>query len=504
MALFGCAENARVVHFAVSLIAELSLQNFARILSVVDVLTLVSWSPILSEPSTEEFRSISDFSCYFRFVVVNITTFFSKSPGVWPDSLLALTQIGSVVLLYYAISSAYLFDVSLLFILCEFSAVFWSGDRRRQRRSWIHNASFRISRLARNPFSRSTRRSLLLPLVKADESPRDIAGRSLSPTRETNATAAVQVNGNLVSAFVDIIPEVSGYKAEKRVVHVHCMYRFRNRAPVTVVFLHQFGSGTFTWHMLMTELAERANFNLLAFDRVGHGLTFSSELIETSEDMTPISEDLSLVTHFQDAVNKPSFDSSLIEQILKFLGQTQPLVLVSSGGAGARLAIDYAAMRPFVKGVVLIAPYQLRTDGFPSVLKSVATAQVGRALTVAMARSEVCDVIPRRSWGSGNIPAPLLQAYRESADNPGWEDAMLNLLQRPIEGSVQDPHCPVLIISGQEDHFVESAEEYSEIAKEFENSSLIQLRHCGAAPQEEVPNQVCGHLIAFVSSLVSA
>ena len=505
MAETGCTDSFKSLHFAVSIAFHCIQQSFARILSIFDVLVLVSWGPIWSDPSNESFWLLSDILCYSRFLVVNIALSYASSGGIWPDALLLLCQVGSIGLLLDIVSSRCVLYVSMIFTSLEFIVVFWSGERRRQRRMWIHNATFRISTLSRNPFHRSRRRSLLLPLVQrqeANEGKARYKEGDVSPLRgELNI---VKVNKSLSSSFVDIIPKVSGHSADRRIVHVHCLYRMRGNAPRTIVFLHQFGGGTFTWQTVMAELSEREkSFNLLAFDRVAHGMTFfSSDPLDTGRDeSTPVSEE---VITFQDAVNMADFDSSLIDLSLDQLGcsgSESSLFFVASGGAGAKVALDYVENNPRrkVDGIALISPYGLKTDGFPSVLKAVATAQVGRALTMSMAMSEVTGVIPRRSWQSRNVPKPLLEVYRASIETPEWEDAMLNLLQRPIKGTYKDPQCPVLLISGEFDHFVESPDEYENLSQIFSSlHSWVVIPKCGAAAQEESPSQVCDQLLDFI------
>ena len=494
MSQFECSDNTRSARFALSLITEYSQQNISRILTLLDLLSLVSWSPFWDVPSKESFSLVCDLLCFSRFAVLNLVISFAKSVGIWPDVLLILVELGSIVLLSDLLESQRLYNLSILFISLEFVSVFWGGERRRQRRLWVHNATFRISELRRNPFNRSSRRSLLLPLLEERRDPRfaeEAPHGEISPVR--SHTEILKISEWISSCFVDVIPEAPGQEIEGTKMHVHCIFHITSSTNTTLVFLHQFGGGAFTWHALLSKFSEEDSFNLVAFDRIAHGLTFFSQ---------------SLTPAYQSAIIRDDFDSTMVDKVLDSLFKgpaSTNVVFVACGGAGARVALDYIQLsgKHKVKGIVLISPYGLaKSDGFPSLLKSVATAQVGRALAVSMARSEVSEVIPRRSWDNRRVPDAVLQAYRESVETPGWEDSMLSLLQRPIKGTVPDPGCRVLILCGDNDHLQESPSEYLDLREKFlSETSFIVLNQCGASPQEEQPITVCEQIRAFVDIL---
>ena len=68
----------------------------------------------------------------------------------------------------------------------------------------------------------------------------------------------------------------------------------------------------------------------------------------------------------------------------------------------------------------------------------------------------------RRSWDKGGgevtIPPSLLLNYQRSVDTIGWDDAILGLLKRrrgvAASSSGGGLGVPVLIVSGDSDHFV--------------------------------------------------
>ena len=55
-----------------------------------------------------------------------------------------------------------------------------------------------------------------------------------------------------------------------------------------------------------------------------------------------------------------------------------------------------------------------------------------------------------------------------------------------------------MIIAGDSDHFIGSLAEYPALALAL-NARLVVLPHCGAAPQEEQPEQVARLIRSFFS-----
>lgn len=497
--------------FACFLLKDVFLQLSVRLLSVVDLVCLCTWSPVWVTPSQEPFGDVCDLLCYMRFVSLNVARSFSQSANIWPDLLVGLSQILSAVVLSDVVFNSTVLYVSLGLVAAEFVISVFSSERRRQRNLWAHNAAFRISSFRRNPFQRSARRSLLLPLLHPNRRAKiDVS----TETQTIPDPIAVQLNEQILSSFVDIIPEVSGHNPEKRILHVHCLFSTKGDAcTTTFVFIHQFGSGAFTWQSVMADLAQ-SNVNLIAYDRMAHGLTFASEPIldvPRSEflDVTPSDDDMRETLNFQDVVNTSSFDVEMIDILVDKLGcSSERLFLVACGGAGARIAIDYISRSPRssqVGGLLLVSPYNLESDGIPSVLRSMAAAQIGRALLVSMAKSEVTDVILRRSWESKEIPQSLVDAYHKAVETPGWEDAMTSLLKRPRDGteqaSLSSATCPVKIVVGEKDHFVESLDSYKDIIRNVSKSSLTVISKTGASPQEEQPHEVSSIISSFINSL---
>lgn len=500
-----CVEMSECVgglRFACILAKEVVKQTAGRLVSLLDLFCLASWSFVWSVPSLEPVSPLADALCYLRFLSVNIAVSFRNSTGIWPDVIVALTHLVSAVVLSDAFVDDSVYCVTLAIIAAEFSLVFFSADRRRQRKLWTHNATFRISQLTRNPVQRSIRRSLLLPLVNRRDGSQD----------ESEDVNVVKIHERISSSFLDITPEVSGHNPEKRILHVHCLHSNNaTTAKTTAVFLHQFGSGAFTWQAVMADLADSNKLNVVAFDRTAHGLTFASppllESREASVHTTPLNDEVVPTVNFSDAVNAPNFEVDLIDQVLVSLNLGQGSVfLIASGGAGAAIAMQYVASslkRSAVRGIVLVSPYDLATDGIPSVLKSVSTAQVGRALVVSMAKSEVADVLVRRSWESKRIPSSITDAYKNSVETPGWEDAMLNLLKRPVGVTSSAPiETPVMVVAGACDHFIESVDEYQRFAEKLPNGRLEVIPKVGSSPQEERPKEVARLIRAFIARQV--
>ena len=485
------------VRFALELIGEFTIQSAVRILTILDLVLLSSWSPVWTSPSLEPLASIADCACYTRFICLNVARSFKFSTSIWPDAVATIACLVSIVVLSDVLFNYELYYASFFIISLEFGFSVLSAERRRQRKLWTHNATFRISNQfrRRNPFQRSIRKSLLRPLLPV---PTDV---------EAGAHDIHLEGGKLISSFMDVIPEVKGRNPEKRILHVHCLFSYpepkSSSDNPTIVFLHQFGSGAFTWQYVMADLRERLpNANLIAFDRTAHGLTFPSDPILPERsvsdilDVTPTDEENVETVSFQDSVNSSNFEIALIDNIVSSRHRDgAPLVIVSCGGSGANLALAYASQSDYkseLAGIVVVSPYLTESDGIPSVLRSVASAQVGRALLVSMAKSEVTDVILRRSWDSSEIPSSLVEGYKKAVEMPLWEELMVKILKRPLFTNVDKKliACPVVVVSGERDHFVDDKDHYTRWSSDFPKCHNIRIPMCGASPQEENPHEV--------------
>lgn len=163
----------------------------------------------------------------------------------------------------------------------------------------------------------------------------------------------------------------------------------------------------------------------------------------------------------------------------------------------------YESHKSLVRGIIFISPYWVGFGGIPSILRSMASANVGRALLLSMTKSEVTDLLPRRAWGTRVIPNSLLAAYRHCVDVPGWEEDILQVLARTTASHrPKNVDVPVLLLHGDSDHLTEAPAEYAEFISEFSHSRTTVLADCGAAPQEELPELVCAAITAFVTEIL--
>jgi pimeloyl-ACP methyl ester carboxylesterase len=242
-------------------------------------------------------------------------------------------------------------------------------------------------------------------------------------------------------------------------------------------------------------------------------MTFADpNLIRDDEDSTPHGEDLSKVVHFSDAIHRDEFDLDIVDDLVCLASDPQTaqkpeLILVTCGGSGARIALDYmksdSQSRCVVKGVIFVSPYLLESRGVPSVLRSVASASVGRALVVSMAKSEITQVIPRRSWEAKSIPKEITGAYEKTAEIPEWEDSILGYLRRPVEVPFHPPTltCKSMVIKGEFDHWITSEYEYERFASSIGSAlSVATVHRSGSWPQEEQPATLASLIYHFVIS----
>ena len=511
-----------------------------------------------------------------RLVGLNILVSFRKFNSILIDICLCATQglslafaIGVPIFFAFKIDISVTGDdsvregvkqqilFSLIFqalILSEFITLFGHADRVRARQVWQHNATFRFPRSKfslkkMNPFRKAARKDLLLPLIShPDQADSPIAKRSegrrskwspinapshlVSPTssdqrsevhlgeediwtfhdkeefmsaeatprrsEQLREATTVAVSETLASSMVDISD-----------LHVHCLVSRKaasRPSKLQILYLHQFGSGAFTWQPVMSRVACASDREIdqIAFDRYGHGLTVSKS------------------QHFPHLPTNLFTAASIIPQLLPQLAadslsqkdtstSSPSLIVVAAGGYGARLAFELSSVI-HISGLILISPSAFETNGIPSILRSISSTSVGRALTLSMARTEIASVLPKQGWSSYSDPRfnQLIDAYRKSVQVPEWEDAIVNMLQNCREeidlmapDSENDDSvsvsCPAIILfsDSSESTRMEMAALRS---RYFPSALLVPVPETGSSIQEQRPEFVANYIVQFIQT----
>ncbi len=251
-------------------------------------------------------------------------------------------------------------------------------------------------------------------------------------------------------------------------------YERAGEGEPALILLHGFGASTFSWHKVITPLAEVGT--VVAFDRPAFGLT-ERPLPGEWEGESPYS---------------PAAQVALTVGLMDELGLEKAVLVGNS--AGGTVAVQTAQAHPNrIAALVLVDPaiYTGGGAGAPGwVLRSPQLRHVGPLLvrSIATRGEELID----RAW---HDPALITEATREGYRLPlqarHWDRALWELTR--ARAGAPDPaenldalRLPVLVITGDDDRIVPT-EESIRLAAELPNADLVVIPDCGHVPQEECP-----------------
>lgn len=258
-------------------------------------------------------------------------------------------------------------------------------------------------------------------------------------------------------------------------------------SKATFVLLHGFTFNAFTYNQLLDGLARYGR--VVAYDQIPYGLS-SKPLPGTWSAENPYSKAAARkrLFAFMDALH--------IDQAI--------LVGNSSGGT---LALEAALSNPErVPALILLSPWvHAKRPIFPDWFAQL--PQVHR-LTLLLARylgetSPLLDYSYAQPMRIDDQRRALTGIHREMAN---WDAAWAALLNRsltdPVEISahLEEIRQPVLVISGELDQIVPSADTQA-TAAELPNAQFVEVPDCGHVPQEECPLQVIDTVSAWLQTV---
>ncbi|KAI3848859.1 hypothetical protein MKX03_034245 [Papaver bracteatum] len=265
-----------------------------------------------------------------------------------------------------------------------------------------------------------------------------------------------------------------------------------------IVLIHGFGASAFHWRYNIPELAK--NYKVYAVDLLGFG--WSEKALIDYDAMV-----------WRDQV------VDFMKEVVK-----EPAVLVGNSLGGFTALISAADLADQVVGVALLnsagqfggASAKTEQVSEESVLQkfllkplkeAFQRVVLGIVFWQAKQPARVKSVLKSVYVNSSNVDDYLVQSITKPADDPNAGEVYYRLMSRfmsnqtkyPLEIILSKLSCPLLLLWGDLDPWVGPAKA-NQIKEFYPQSSLVNLQ-AGHCPHDEVPEQVNGALVEWLSSL---
>ena len=280
-----------------------------------------------------------------------------------------------------------------------------------------------------------------------------------------------------ISPLKDVVPPAELAEADSQFatiddVTVH--YKTAGNGNEVLILLHGFGASTFTWHRVLSPLAQ--NYSVFAYDRTGFG--YSSR---------PVSEEWG---------NKnPYSPLSQVEQLITLMDSLgiEEAVLVGSSAGGITAALTTVYYPERVKALVLVAA-AIFQGGPPRWLRpALRIPQVKRLGFLAMRYyyTYFFDEIHKRAWHDpSRRTSEIRDGYAKPLKAENWDRALWEYVcaYEPLNlgNRLNEIERPVLIITGDDDHIV-PLRGSKRIADQITHADLVIMPDTGHLPHEENP-----------------
>ena len=227
----------------------------------------------------------------------------------------------------------------------------------------------------------------------------------------------------------------------------------------TIVFLHEALGSVAQWRDFPNKISEITCFNVLAYDRLGHGLS----------DAMLQKRDFNYLQHEAWEV---------LPSVLEQLGIKKPILWGHSDGGS--IALLYASRFP---------TQALVTEAAHVLTENITLEGIQEALT------RKAFLIDRLTRFHGDKTADLFAAWSDT-----WlQDSFKNW---NIEAILKEITCLSLIIQGEKDEYA-SAEHVNCIVKGIgQNAEPLMIPNCGHAPHKESTELILNHVSNFLTKHV--
>ncbi|CAF0828365.1 unnamed protein product [Rotaria sordida] len=260
----------------------------------------------------------------------------------------------------------------------------------------------------------------------------------------------------------------------------------------TIVFIHGFLCSTFTWNKCLQPLADLTSYQVLAYDRLGFGLT---ERILNGELYTRKNEEL------------------IALELLNQLNILNNIHLVSSS-SGAVIAFDIAIARPdLIQSIIFIAPYGLVTFQYSA--GPISRLFLGIQPIQYLIKFGLTHFLPfKNAYYNEDIANDNItrEGYlKPIRDDPLFIKSFVLFIQNYDASSSNtlwnklDKKLKILIIIGEQDKIVpkENIQEFYNILKQNRSSESITeyviISQCGHLLQEEQADKLITLINQFIT-----
>ena len=266
-------------------------------------------------------------------------------------------------------------------------------------------------------------------------------------------------------------------------INVH--YKIMGQGQPVFMLLHGFGASLFSWHAVMEPLSQYGT--VIAYDRPAFGLT-ERPLKWTGQN--PYG---------------PEANVALLLGLMDHFGVQKALLVGNS--AGGTLSMQFTLQYPQrVQALILVSPavYENGGPGWVRILGKTAQMQHLGPLFVRSIQKSGLGLI-RTAW---HDPSKITQATWDGytlplkADN--WDKALWSFTMASHDTGLlqhlQDFKIPILVISGDEDRIVPTADSVK-LAHELPGAQLVIIPQTGHVPHEEQPAAFLQAVQEFMSQM---
>ena len=299
-----------------------------------------------------------------------------------------------------------------------------------------------------------------------------LVGPFLVPVRPASGAVPTDQLADPDSHFVDI----NG-------LSVH--YKLMGQGQPVFILLHGFGASLLSWHTVMEPLS--AYGTVIAYDRPAFGLT---ERPLKWSGQNPYG---------------PEANAALLVGLMDQLG-VQKAILVGNS-AGGTLSMQFALEHPQrVQALVLVDP-AVYGNGAPTWVRLLGKTPQMQHLGPLFVRSiqkRGLDLIRTAWYDPAKITQETLDGYTLPLKADGWDQALWNFTMASRDTGLlehlQDFKIPILVITGEDDRIVPTADSVR-LAGQLPGASLVIIPEAGHVPHEEQPAAFMQAVKTFLTTL---
>ncbi len=261
-------------------------------------------------------------------------------------------------------------------------------------------------------------------------------------------------------------------------------YKLSGQGDPALILLHGFGASLFSWREIQPDLA--SNHLTIAFDRPAFGLTERPLKWSGPNPYTPDAQ-----------VN---LTIGLMDQM-----KLQRAILIGNSAGGTIAALTALRYPERVSALILIDPAIYTGGGAPGFIRPwLHTPQMDHIGPLITRRIQTWGIdFARSAWHDPSKISPEVWAgYTKPLQAHNWDRALWELTRASggtdLQASLQELSLPVLVITGDDDRIVPTAES-ERLAGELANAELVVIPECGHVPHEECPRPVYQAIETFLA-----